>query len=490
MRALALIIGNSKYEGEDLITPENDANDIADKLKNFGFVVKKDTNVDYDRFNRLIDSFGSELNKYDIGLFYFAGHGLQIDGDNFLTTSNTNFESEVSVKYSSITLYKIIDYMHRAKNETNIIILDACRDNPFEKRWSRSIKISGLAPLYAPKGTLIAFATSPGETALNGKGRNGLYTHCLLNHLDEPNIPIEELFKRVRNSVFAFSEGKQTTWEHTSLTGKYVFNSGNYIQASTSKYSSDVIADKNYISTGSEIDNTIEELKSHNWYKQSPAVKKINDIKPQDQDKNKLFILGRNLLQTAHGGEWAAQEFFQQLPNNIKKFLINGENHLLNGILFEIYFNSEGKFRSERLKLVFFDEIIELSKNPDYSSSFTFINEQLQPFTDELFFIPSPQMESFSIDVVLEKEESDKLIEYKVLDIKSQGVGLLKKLENSWFTRDDNEIYYEPYTFDRFQEKISFELGVPKKMLTINTNFKLNIYSKILYPFGYNLTRK
>jgi hypothetical protein len=490
MKALALIIGNSKYEGEELGTPENDANDLADKLKQFGFVVKKDTNVDFDRFNQLIDSFGTELNKYDVGLFYFAGHGMQIDGDNFLTATNTNFEKEVAAKYSSVTLYKVIDYMYRAKNETNIIILDACRDNPFEKRWSRSLKQSGLAPLYAPKGTLIAFATSPGETALNGKDRNGLYTHCVLNHLDEPNLPIEELFKRVRNSVFAFSEGKQTTWEHTSLTGKFIFNSGNYLQASSFKYKEDSIADKNYISSGEEIDEIIEGLRAHNWYVQGPAIKKIYDLDPKKLDKDKLFVLGRNLLQTAHGGEWSAQQFFEQLAANIGRFSKDGENHLLNGVLFEIYFDSEGRFRNEGLKTVFFDEINDLSKHKDYSLSFSFINEQLQSFRDELFFVPAPEDEPVNLDMVVEKFENDKLTEYKVVDIRYEGIDILKKLENSWYARGDNEIYYEPYTFSRLKEKISAELAVPRKLLTINPNCHLDADSKVLYPFGFILTKK
>ena len=490
MRALSLIIGNSKYEGEDLVTPENDANDLADKLKELGFVVKKDTNIDLDRFNQLVDSFGSDLNKFDVGLFYFAGHGMQIDGDNFLTATNTNFESEVAAKYSSVTLYKVIDYMHRAKNETNIIILDACRNNPFEKRWSRSPKQSGLAPLYAPKGTLIAFSTSPGETALNGIGRNGLYTGVLLSQLNQKNIQIEELFKRVRNSVYAFSNGKQTTWEHTSLTGKFVFNSGMYIQAMGTSYSDNVIADKDYTPTGGVTDVIVEDLKTYNWYSQSPAIKRLSQINPTEESKDKLFLLGRNILQTASGREWSATEFMKNLANRIKVFQTGKENHVLNGILFEIYFNSEGKFRGDKLKNSFLDEAFALQGNQEFENSFKFINNQLEPFSEELFYIPTPENASFSIDMLLDKEEHENITEFKVKEIKHEGVDLLVKVENNWYFSEGGEIYYEPYTFGKLKEKIAGQIGVPSRLLSVNTNFPLDSNSKVLYPFGFEIKKK
>ncbi len=489
MRALALIIGNSKYENDELLTPTNDANDVAEKLKHFGFVVKKDINIDFDKFNFLVDNFGNELNNFDVGLFYFAGHGMQIDGDNFLTVTNTNFDSEVSAKYSSFTLNKVLDYMHKAKNETNIVILDACRNNPFEKRWTRSVTQSGLAPFHAPKGTFIALATSPGEVASNGIGRNGLYTHCLLRHLDEPKVQIEELFKRVRNSVFTFSGGKQTTWEHTSLTGQFIFNSGGYIQASTTQYSVEAIADKAYVLNESEVDNIIKDLKSHNWYTQNPAIKKIHQLEPEKIEKDKLFILGRNILQSAHGAEKSAKAFLENIETNIKRFSYEGQNHLLNGILFEIYFDAEGRFRGQNLKTVFFDKIISLLKNEEFDSSFLFIQEQLQPFSDELVFIPSSNVNSINLDLVLEEVESDDVIEYKVKEIKHEVKELLKREEDSWIFRNDGQVAYEPYTLPRLKKTIAKQLAIPEPFLNLSTNYTLDAFSKILYPFGYTLAK-
>ena len=246
MNALALIIGNSDYPGSKLKNPTNDATDFESVLKRLGFFTTCHTNLGIKDLDLQIGNFGTDLDNYDIGLFYFAGHGLQIDGENFLTAIDTNFKSEIDAKFSSVTINKVLSYMERSKSSTNILILDACRNNPFERAWSRGIKQRGLAPMYAPKGTLIAYATSPGQTASDGAGRNGLYTESLLKHIEEENIGIEDLFKKVRNSVYTFSKGKQTSWEHTSLTSTFKFNSGQLSHSLKNPYSPKVVADKNY----------------------------------------------------------------------------------------------------------------------------------------------------------------------------------------------------------------------------------------------------
>lgn len=490
MKALALVIGNSKYENDDLVTPVNDADDLSKKLRELGFIVKRDTDVDIDKFNSLVDSFGSELNNYNVGLFYFAGHGLQIDGDNFLTATNTNFESEIAAKYSSFTLYKLLEYMDKAKNETNIVILDACRNNPFEKKWSRNIKQRGLAPLHAPKGTFISFATSPGEVAGNGIGRNGVFTGMLLGQLDVPNLQIEELFKRVRNAVFNFSNGKQTTWEHTSLTGKFIFNSGQFTQQTGSLYIDDVIADKNYISSGSPIDSIISQLKSHNWYTQESAINQALNINVANEDKNKLFLLGRNILQTAVGGERKADNLMKTIASSANIFATNGNNHVLNGILFEVYFNSEGKLRASGFKDKYLKELIAIQGNPNFKNSFDYINEQLTPFDKVIIYTPSSEDNSISLDITLEKEVKDDITEFKVTDIKHEGTSIFHKEEDSWFYHFDRDPSYQPYEFRKFKGHIADLLKIPSNNLVINTNFQLDDKSKILYPFGYELKKK
>src|SRR5205823_8843918 len=117
----------------------------------------------------------------------------------------------------------VIEAMEDTPTDTNIIILDACRDNPFERAWARSSSMRGLAPVYAPKGTLIAYATSPGQMASDGDGRNGAYTSSL-QHLDAVDCSIETMFKRVRNTLSAYTDGKQISWEDTSLAKEFYFN--------------------------------------------------------------------------------------------------------------------------------------------------------------------------------------------------------------------------------------------------------------------------
>jgi len=491
MKSLALVIGNSTYPNNDLINPINDAEDFANVLNRLGFVVRKNTDVPISDFDKLITSFGSDLNNFDVGLFYFAGHGLQIDEENFLTAVDTSFYDEGSAKYSSIPLNRILSYMYSANNNTNIIILDACRDNPFEKKWYRSLKHKGLAPIHAPKGTFIAFATSPGETASNGTGKNGLFTSALLKHIEDENIQIEELFKRVRNSVFALSTGKQTTWEHTSLTGNYVFNFGQLNFSPITPYSERVIIDKKFeILDDEDIDKIITGLKSHDWYSQNPAVNKIYHLNAS-QDKDKLFVMGRNILQAACGGSNAAIDFLRNIDKTVEKFNVNNENHVLNGILFEIYFNSDGKFREEDFKNCYYDDIVKLRKSRKYISSFDFINNQLKPYNDSLFFIPTNTASTVSLDLILSEQNNDKgRIEYKVDAIKHQGLDVLKKLKGSFFYGgDEDDIYYEPLLYSKLIQKLSNELVIPSDLLTINSTYSLNDDTKILFPYGFKIEK-
>ena len=126
---------------------------------------------------------------------------MQFQGENYLNTTDTNFYDEISAKHSSIPLNQVIDRMAACSNVVNILILDACRDNPFLQAWHRSVESAGLAPVHSPEGTLIAYATSPGQKAKDGTGRNGRYTEALLKHIKTPDVPIEDMFKRVRNTL-------------------------------------------------------------------------------------------------------------------------------------------------------------------------------------------------------------------------------------------------------------------------------------------------
>lgn len=491
MKVIALIIGNSNYNDPDnkLKNAVKDAEDISLKFEKLGYKVLCHTNITNQEMDEAIYNFGIELNSYDIGIFYYAGHGMQIEGENFLTAIDTNFAREIDAKYSSMPLNKLLDTMDVCDNSTNIIILDACRDNPFEKAWSRSVSSTGLAPVYAPKGSLIAYATSPGQKASDGVGDNGLYTSMLLKNLEKVNITIEEFFKQVRNSVFAFSGGKQTTWEHTSLTGTFYFNNGVYFNENLNeKYTDTAIKDSEFKLSDSDLSKIIKDLKSHNWYVQNPAIQELLKLEyDQKMDKNELFILGRNFLQTANGGENLARELIEDLESWIGNFNTNdNENYFLDGILFEIYFDSNGIFRDERLKDFYISNLYSLQMNDNYAKSFNFIEKELLPFTSRNFFYLKFKNQPIQLDLIFDKKEEQGESIYDLKDVMFEGSSVLKLDKSIWLS-DDNAIRYQPILKDNLHSKISQLSKIPRDFLNINSNYdhEFNLSSKINVPIGY-----
>ncbi len=217
---IALVIGNSKYADAPLENPVNDASDVAAALRKLRFDVSLQTNVDQERMDEAIKNFGKRLSRGGVGLFYYAGHGMQVDGRNFLIPVGARIEQEKDVKYKAVDLGQVLDEFEGAQNRLNILILDACRDNPF--RGTRG-GTRGLAKTDAPRGTIVAYATAPGSVAADGSGRNGIYTQHLLSVLPRPGMPIEQVFKEVRKQVVSASRGLQTPWESSSLTGDFEF---------------------------------------------------------------------------------------------------------------------------------------------------------------------------------------------------------------------------------------------------------------------------
>ena len=196
---------------------------MAAVLEHLGFEVMKYENTDQNNMKRAIDEFGYRLKMYDVGLFFYAGHGIQVKGINYLIPVNAEINDETDVEFSCVDAGRVLARMEDAGNRINIIILDACRDNPFERSWTRSSGSHGLARMDAPRGSIIAYATEPGNTASDGTGRNGLYTEVLLNEMQKPGLIIEKMFRQVRTQVIDRSGGKQTPWESTSLTGDFIF---------------------------------------------------------------------------------------------------------------------------------------------------------------------------------------------------------------------------------------------------------------------------
>jgi uncharacterized caspase-like protein len=219
---IALVIGNSAYTTSPLRNPVNDARAIAKSLREMGFEVTLKENATQSVMRQAIRSFGDQLARGGVGLFYFAGHGMQVKGRNFLIPTNADIDAEDEVEDQAVDGNLVLAKMETARNRLNIMILDACRNNPFARKFRSAA--SGLAQMDAPSGTLIAFATAPGSVASDGTGSNGLYTEHLLKHLATPGLPVEQLFKRVRIDVTRDTKDKQIPWESSSLKGDFYFN--------------------------------------------------------------------------------------------------------------------------------------------------------------------------------------------------------------------------------------------------------------------------
>ena len=220
-RRSALIIGNSAYRTAPLQNPSNDATDIAEKLEQLGFNVTLVRDATHRQMEEAVDKFSRRLRRGGVGLFYYAGHGLQVAGQNYLLPVDANLQRELDVKYQAVNAGWVLETMADSGNELNMAILDACRDNPFARSWRSGQR--GLAVVQAARGMLIAYATEPGGVAEEGSGRNGTYTKHLLRYITKPGWAIERVFKQTRISVMRETKGKQIPWESSSLLGDFYF---------------------------------------------------------------------------------------------------------------------------------------------------------------------------------------------------------------------------------------------------------------------------
>jgi TPR repeat protein len=214
-RRVALVIGNSDYKVGPLRNPAHDAEDVSDVLRTLGFAVQTKVNANQREMEKAVDKFVQEIQHGDVALFYFSGHGVQIKGENYLVPIGDAINSETDVRYKTVPIGSVLGKMEESGNRANIVILDACRNNPF-KGLFRSPSM-GLSKMDAPKGTFIAYATSPDSVAADGRERNSPYTKHLVEALQVKDIPIEQAFKLVARAVNKETGGQQTPWISSSL---------------------------------------------------------------------------------------------------------------------------------------------------------------------------------------------------------------------------------------------------------------------------------
>jgi uncharacterized caspase-like protein len=224
----ALVIGNAGYQNgiTKLSNPVNDASDMAALLKRLGFNVILLTDVNYSQMRDGIRKFYEQLDAAPkgeaIALFYYAGHGVQFDNENYLVPVDANVQYSDDIPRMCLSVHRtILTSMEASRTALNIVILDACRNNPFPSS-SRSIT-SGLVETQRAKGSFIAYATAPGSVASDGTGRNGLYTQELLKAMQIPGLLIEQVFKEVRRNVLKQSGEKQYTWDSSNILGDFFF---------------------------------------------------------------------------------------------------------------------------------------------------------------------------------------------------------------------------------------------------------------------------
>jgi hypothetical protein len=223
---VALVIGNAAYKRDALDNPVNDARLIGQTLQKAGFKVALRENLDRAAMLGALREFGAQLNENTVAVLYYAGHALQLRDHNFMIPIDAEIRTEDEIAVQGMDLTFILGQMSRAKSRVNVVILDACRDNPFAKRSTNSGQ--GLAQMDAPIGTLLAYATAPGKPAPDGIGPpgNSVYTAQLAQHLLTPGLPVEIMFKRVREAVVRESRQLQVPWEHSSLLGEFAFVPG------------------------------------------------------------------------------------------------------------------------------------------------------------------------------------------------------------------------------------------------------------------------
>lgn len=459
-RRAALVIGNAAYPAPaQLKNSVNDAEDIAKRLLANGFDVTMLTDAPNKEMDRALKEFRKQLKGYEIGLLFFAGHGVQIDGENYLIATDTDLTDETDAKHTSLPLNRVVETMEKTDTTSNIIILDACRDSPFERAW-RSGTLRGLAPQYAPRGTLIAYATSPGQTASDGIGRNGAYTAALLQHIDTPDISVERMFKRVRNTLSAATHAKQISWEHTSLAQELYLSLP--INAVVDEYSANALCDSMFVLDPAQpAHRAISELKSYNWYRQNPAIKSLTPELIEGSGSDTLFVLGRNIYQAAGGSANEALIFLRQFIPRTQAYEQQRRRALLDGILFEIFFNRNGEFREAMKAGSLFDEVFELQAYEELADSFAFVAGCLSVYADQFYVVPGKGI-SKSIDVVLSKIGEETRVAAVLID----GANILKPRKTQWGESTSDSAYHViPQT--QFENDLREETMLPRRLMKI-----------------------
>lgn len=392
MKKLALCIGNDDYE----ILPRlncciADAIAIEEQLKNLGFDTILKTNLNRENLADEILGFVEQIRQYDAVLLYYAGHGFQADGDNILAPIDLNVNNRpAAVRLSAFTLSELMNQLNRFPAQTKIVILDACRETLGYRGTFQD-----FAPVSAPQGSVIAFATSPGQSSKeNAATGHGRYTEALLQYITLPRVPVETVFKKVRESLVVGTGGTQIPWEHTSLIGEFYFNPDTIYDGVS--YSWEAKADsKFHFLPDSEVRSIVEGLKTYNWPQQETAISKVTSIDFFKASSNELFVLGRNIYQAACGSSFACLRFINNFGTT-KYISDQAKVHILNGMAYEIYYDARNNLRS-KYKTSCLASIVNYLEQPEFYASREFIGSHLCKIEDRPIYIPGQNERMFFI---------------------------------------------------------------------------------------------
>jgi uncharacterized caspase-like protein len=231
-KRVALVIGNSAYQHTGKLTnPKNDATDMVTALRKHGFHVVDGFDLDKAAFDRKVRDFANALEGAEAGVFFFAGHGLQVSGHNYLVPIDAQLTTVAALEFEMVRLDVVHRVMERLTN-TNVLFLDACRDNPLARNLARAMGTRsgeigrGLAAVESGVGTLISFSTQPGNVALDGTGRNSPFAGALVKYMSTSSDDLSAILIATRNDVMRETQRKQVPWEHSALTGRFYFDSG------------------------------------------------------------------------------------------------------------------------------------------------------------------------------------------------------------------------------------------------------------------------
>ncbi len=290
---IALVIGNSAYSSGPLKNPVNDATDIAAALQRLGFQVILKKNANLETMEGVIEDFGNRLKRGGVGLFYYAGHGVQVNGINYLIPVNAKINKESDVRYKAVDVGRILDEMANANNGMNIVLLDACRDNPFGKSFRSASR--GLAIVSnSPSGSFISYSTSPGQVASDGEGKNSPYTRALLENISQPGLTINKVFMNVRSKVK--KETGQVPWELSSLEGDFYFRTGS---AKTAVDKSETKEAQAKLTKKEEVEKEVQTLETSSFAdlkkkmeakreKESQCIKDFEDAKKIEEESSSM----------------------------------------------------------------------------------------------------------------------------------------------------------------------------------------------------------